>query len=188
VQPARTGESTTKAELNARNWQECRRELNHGWLKNRYLLELGKFINVLEGQVIDEGWAAVFLDDLLPEWDQRRVEIDELISSFKKEMSPRGRFQAIPLVRCGLTTSQWMGELSESLWLERWPVEEWMSSSRRLRQNADEAYERLVAALAESGNLRTIEVLKCCRPRVIDFRDCCQSLATVLAEFPKEAF
>lgn len=174
-------------DIGSEHWQRRRSEFNHDWLKNRYMQNVGKFINLLDGRVVDHGWIATFLNELLPEWEPQREVARQLILDYKNEISPRRLFARLPLSRCDLATKLWLEALAESLWIHRCSVEQWINLALSAVQRADEAYGELrnKTCMPEKG--LTLEQLRPCRLRVCEFRERCQELADAISGYPREA-
>lgn len=150
-------------------WQADRGELNHDWLKNRFLLALDEWLGWLRGELVGE----YDPDPVLAEWADHRGALAELLDGFEREMSPAALFEpaaATPLARCRPATRRWLQPLARSLWLARYPVRGWLVHGYVCLKAADEAYHR-------AARVRT-------EPAVRAFRDACAALSAALSRFP----
>jgi hypothetical protein len=93
------------------SWQRRRSELNHDWLKNRYLPALAKWINILDDYVEDYGFEKDFLELTLPQWEEHRLLVIALIESFEIEMSPGIQLSHPPLSHLPESTKMWLHSL-----------------------------------------------------------------------------
>jgi hypothetical protein len=166
-------------------WQDRRSELTHGWFKNRFMLALGKFSNLLNGVVRDDGWVDVFITDVLSQWPTRRADFELLISTFEFAMSPRALFSDTAMATCPEHTRLWLSELVHTLWSSRVRSTVLVTSADDAVRNADEAYRQLLSALPPAGK-RSIANLNTCREPLVVFRRCCQELADSIATLPRE--
>ena len=76
-------------------WQTRRSVLNHDRLANRFLPALHKWLRILDGAVIDAGFAESFPEKAITEWKDLRYDILDLIRSYTDEMSPRSLFRML---------------------------------------------------------------------------------------------
>jgi len=165
------------------DWQRRRSELNHDWLKNKFLRHLSAFLKRLSRAHRDTPRVAEFVKQDLEEWESKRREFQLLLEAFESEMSPRNLFGIPPLARMDPATRQWLGDLVHDLWLARWPVRHRLQRGREALAEADEAYSAVHASLRDAeqrraglGQPETEEML--------EFRNRCLKLADVLGEFP----
>ena len=73
-----------------KDWNQSRSSFNHAWLKNRFIVALDRFAQVLNGSVIDQS-AAVDLLDRLSEWPDRHCQARQLLSQYEEAGSPSRR-------------------------------------------------------------------------------------------------
>ena len=171
---------------NYSEWLSRRREINHDWLKNRFIVALNSWLRLLDGAIEDSILEKAFLRDVLPQWETRRSEVNALIQDFEKEMSPRQLFNELPLSRCDAQTKQWLGELVHRLWIMRVSAKELTSTAKRFVSAADTAYTELsqIVRARPTGDLVTN--MKPHRRLFERFRDACQKLGDTVSEFPHE--
>ena len=72
------------------DWQRRRSDFNHQWLKNRLLSALDAADHVIRGRIRGAAYLQELLDVDLPEWQERRGDLDALLEDFESEMSPGG--------------------------------------------------------------------------------------------------
>lgn len=169
-----------------RQWQRDRSRFNHDWLKNRYIPAVVKFIHTIDGKVIDHSFEGSFVNTLLPQWRQRRVEGIRLIAAFEEEMSPARLVDQPPLGYCPASTKQWLHKLVHGIWLVRYPAKELVKEAQTSLDSVDVSYEKLQAALLRVGNQDSPSRLGPLRPYVQEFQCACQQLANSIEGFAHE--
>jgi hypothetical protein len=167
-------------------WQVRRREFNHDWLKNRFIVALNSWLRLLDGAIEDSILENSFLAEVLPQWEARRSEASDLIREFEKEMSPRTLLAEPPLSRCDGQTKQWLGELIHGLWLVRVAAKELTASAESCVAAADAAYAELTQAVKIRPKGELLPAMKPHRHLFERFRDACQKLGAAMSEFPHE--
>lgn len=168
------------------DWQSRRREFNHDWLKNRFIVALNSWLRLLDGAIEDSILEKSFLSDVLPQWEVRRNEVNELIRDFEKEMSPRQLFSEPPLSRCDGQTKRWLGELIHGLWLVRVSAKELTTTAESAVAAADTAYAELSRVVRTRPKCAVLAGMKPHRHLFERFRDACQKLGAAISEFPQE--
>jgi len=167
-------------------WQHRRGQFNHDWLKNQFLLALGNFINLLDDLIENDELETSFVSVVLPQWEDHRDEVGDLLEDFDQEMSPRTLFERSPLAQCDRDTRQWLGDVIHTLWLAKNPVHECIQgASARLRE-ADEAYELLQRRLRNCSNTRSAPAMLPLRGLFVEFYRACQKLAKAIEQFPSD--
>ena len=167
------------------NWQKRRSALNHDWLKNQFMPAFAKFINVIDGRVIDPGFLPLFLASLCADWESHRRELAALIQSFEDAMSPKNFFDQPPLKVCTGFTN-WLPQLTHELWATRQSARESTAGAREHLESADQAYSEVRLYLERTGPTVTISDLIPGRPHFVEFRFRCQVLGNSLSKFPSE--
>ena len=166
-------------------WQRERSGVNHDWLQNQFILALGKWENVCNGDVEDERFESVFVPGALRDWPRRREDVAGLIGRFEVEMSPTRLFDDPPLSRCDAEIKAWLPDLIHSLWLERYRVKELVCTAREALEEADRAFSelelRLASAEADAGGRGSVVA-----GAVAEFRTRCERLARCISKFPSE--
>ncbi|HEX4961011.1 MAG TPA: hypothetical protein VF173_09250 [Thermoanaerobaculia bacterium] len=169
-----------------REWQRRRGRLNHDWLKNQLSPVLGKWLNVISGEVEDEGFAERLRRSALAEWPEKRHEIAALLDDFLCEMSPRTLFLEPPLSGCDNETKKWLGELVHQRWVETSETQALLSEAMYCLEQADLAY----GALVSEGSLATPHFeevkLELLLTAAVRFRKACEALGRALSKFPSE--
>ena len=168
------------------SWQKRRSELNHDWLKNRYLLALGAWMNLLNGNLEDYELEISFVDSVLPEWETHCEQAIQLARDFEEEMSPRRLFDGPLLVGCSPGTKEWLGPLVHALWLQRCPVDRWVTEAIVCAKDCDMAYHRLEKKLRECSDAKSVRALRGLQDLFGEFRRCCQGLTVAISQFPSQ--
>jgi hypothetical protein len=168
-----------------REWQRRRGQLNHDWLKNQLSPALGKWLNVISGEVEDESFAEHLQRSAFAEWPEKRHEITVLLNDFIREMSPLTLFLEPPLSGCDDETKKWLGELVHRRWAEASETQALLSEAERCLEEADLAYGTLVSRSSlPIPHLETeLEFLLTAAAR---FRKACEALGRALSKFPSE--
>lgn len=166
------------------SWQRRRVDLNHDWLKNKYLPALGKFQNLLHNYIEDEAYRDDFMSEILPEWEFHRVEARDLVKTFKLEMSPRVLIDDEPFSRLDDDVGIWLKELVHNLWLTRYPVTQWMEEAFRCINDVDEAYEKVIKVIKECPDIHSVIPLKPLRSLLEEYSNFCRKLAKAFEKFP----
>jgi hypothetical protein len=168
------------------DWQSRRREFNHDWLKNRFTVALNSWLRLLDGAIEDSILEQSFVPEVLPQWEARHDQLNELVRDFEMEMSPRRLFREPPLSRCDEQTKLWLGDLIHRLWLSRVAVRELASAAHRCVSAADAAYGDISQAVKAHSAGGLLANMRSQRQLFARFRDACQELGTALSEFPHE--
>jgi hypothetical protein len=179
-----------KQVANPTRWQRERCQLNHDWLKNRCIPALDRFLNRLDGR-IDDDEAEVesdrkFLASLLPQWPERRAEFVALLRGFETEMSPELLFTDGPLARCPPNTRRWLEPVVRSLWLNRYPVRQWLVDGYMYLEAVDAAYRRVRQRIAAAGERPIAADLRAARQEFAWLRDYLDRLSKVIERFPSQ--
>jgi hypothetical protein len=167
-------------------WEKRRSSFNHDWLKNRYILALAKFLNLLDDRVEDAEFEQAFISTVLPEWERHKTEAWQIARDFEESMSPKSLFTKAPLCRCDQPTVEWLGRLAHQLWLARYPVAQWVSNVCAQLEAGDEAYQQIQNALKDCRNTQSAEELQKFREYFVEFRQRCQDVANAMSTFPRE--
>jgi len=166
-------------------WQRERSGVNHDWLQNQFILALGKWENICNGDVEDERFEAAFVPGGLRDWPQRREDLSGLIDRFEREMSPIRLFADPPLSHCDTKTRAWLPDLIHSLWLERYRVKELVFAAREAIESADRAFFALKRFFPREGSNSRDRSSDLARA-VAEFRTRCEQLARCISKFPSE--
>jgi len=168
------------------DWQKRRGEFNHDWLKNQYLIALGSWSNLLDRRIMDPALERSFVSEILPQWENARLEAESLACDFERNMSPCTLLNAPPLSRLDDVTKDWLGRIIHQLWMHRCRVNEMVSAALLEVNRADQAYARLKQALRTCSNTDSVDAMCSLRIEFSEFRSCCQGVAKALEEFPSE--
>lgn len=166
------------------SWQEKRVSLNHDWLMNRFLVDLGSFLNILYDRVEDSILERRFVQYVLPQWPKRSIEAIHLVTTFETEMSPRKLFERMPLNRCAPETMNWLPNLVHYLWLTRCRVQDLLEDANNALALADAAYSRLIQLLATCTNTESALDLRQHREEFTAFRAACEVASKAINRFP----
>lgn len=167
-------------------WQKRRTAFNHDWLKNQFMPALAKWVNLLDDKIEDREFETLFLQWFFSEWERYRIEAFVIAEAFEKEMSPAQLFNGPPLSQCDCDTKVWLKDLVHGLWLERYPIKQWIAEAAVCAKNADDLYVRLRQALNEGINTQSAQALHPLRNMFAEFRDRCQELARAIERLPNE--
>ena len=167
------------------SWQKRRAGLNHDWLKNKLLQEMGKWINILNEQVEDEQFERDFARSLTHQWAEHRREAADLANTFQTEMSPRRFLDHYPFPNLPTEEQCWLGELIHELWLSRYPVQDWTSTVVACTRDADEAFLRITDLFRQNPNA-TARELKRNLDAFEQIKARCEALAKAIEAFPSK--
>ena len=132
----------------SQEWQRARSEFNHGWLKNRLLVGLLKFMRVAEGQVEDHE-AATTLNTLLAQWSEMRSEASRLLQMVEERIT----IPIEPKVNDATILSEdgcrFLLEVERQVWLTREQVPNRLAETRQHLEAIDLNLARLNTALLD---------------------------------------
>lgn len=165
------------------SWQRRRSELNHDWLKNRYLPAIAKWINILDDYVEEPGFEKDFLEVTLPQWEEHRLLVIALIESFEIEMSPGIQLSHSPLSSLPESTKMWLRPLISALWMNRYPIADWKAAVLACVGSAEDDYH-LLQKLVQGKPVLDIVQLRSYRKEFAIFQSHCQSLAKTIEALP----
>jgi hypothetical protein len=165
------------------DWQSRRNRFNHDWLKNRFLLALGKLINVLDDRIEDDEFLASFVGGGIKVWEAEYPEVLALIECFSAKMSPKVLFDRPPM-SLWPKEKTWLPTVVDVMWRNRVRADELVQSARESATSANEAYLRLRSEWGAESDRMSVERLRQSRVRVVAFRDDCQELARAIEKFP----
>ncbi len=165
------------------DWQKRRGELNHDWLKGRYIPDLDRWLNLLGGLVENQVFAREFLTSVFPQWEELGRGAVALAQDFEHQMSPRCLLDRPPLFRRPVMIRLWLGELVHELWLKRYPVRDWTAHVTAAVAAADANYARLRDHEPKPNCPRTLRTLQ---PLFGRFREDCHVVASAIAQFPHD--
>jgi len=165
------------------SWQKRRNELNHDWLKNRYLPALAKWMNILDDYVEDPTFETDFLNTVLPQWVEYRTQVVSLVECFEAEMSPSTRLLQPPLSRLPASTTTWLRTLTTALWISRYPISRWKSDTLSCVMSVGQAYQQL-QELIHAEPTCTFVQFRSFRSQFALFQNHCQSLAKSIEMLP----
>ena len=170
----------------ATNWQSQRNRFNHDWLKNKFLLELGKLINIIDERIEDNDFAYSFIVVSLHAWERESSDLFVLIGEFQTKMTPKVLFEQLPLSR--LPSQQtWLPLVVDAMWRNRTGTDELVETAQHKTVVANAAYAKLKSLLddelAKSDQLSAAQLRKY-RDEVVLFRSACRELSKAIERFP----
>jgi hypothetical protein len=165
------------------DWQSRRNRFNHDWLKNRFLLALGKLINVLDDRIEDDEFLASFVGGGIKVWEAEYPQVLSLIASFSAKMSPKVLFDRPPMSRWPKEKT-WLPTVVDLIWRNRVQANALVQSAHESATSANEAYVRLRSQWGAESVRMSVERLRKSRAQIVEFRDACQELARVIEKFP----
>lgn len=168
------------------SWQKRRSEFNHDWLKNEFIIALGKWINILDGKVEDKEFEHTFILFTLSSWESHKEEAVALPRDFENAMSPRKLFESPPLSSCDLETKVWLGALIHELWLERYGVKQLVKDTDASVEDTNTSYNNLQNAIRGFQGTEHTVALRPLKHMFLDFREQCMALAKTIERFPSE--
>lgn len=151
---------------------------------NRFLVDLGSFLNILDDRIEDSILERRFVQYVLPQWPKRSIEAIQLVATFETEMSPRKLFERAPLNRCAPETMNWLPDLVHYLWLARCRVQDLLEEANNALALADAAYSRLIQLLTTCPNTQSALHLRQYREKFTAFRSTCEVASKAINRFP----
>lgn len=180
----------THSGLDASDWLHQRRAFNHDWLKNRFLIEVGGWLNVLEDAAGAPGAHEEFKQacqalrlGALRDWSAHRETALRLLTTVEDALSPVHHLKRGPL-RLREAELTWLSDVVHELWKARHAIDEVRDAGIACVATIDETSERLSAAIArvEAGMPlagpspeATLALLY----------DACYALATLIERLPR---
>ncbi len=159
------------------SWQSKRSQINHDWLKCKYLNNLDAFLVRIEPSPLFENTPPIlrFLEIDFPQWEEKRNDILDLFRSFGEEMSPHRLFESTPLKIYDSETRCWIGDMIQLLWINRYPIREWTEAGLKAFQKTDYQYCRLTEDIGKTNaSPKDIAILKADFKK---YRDACKNLS-----------
>lgn len=168
------------------SWQDRRSRFNHDWLKNEFIPALTKWMNVLEDRVEDLTFEKEFFAKYFLQWESHSKEAICLLDDFEKEMSPRVLFNEYPLANCEQSTKVWLVEMTHTLWLARYSVEEIDANARTCIDKVNAIYIELQAAMKNCTEVREVRQFRTFRNQFKEFLSACSNLGMAIERFPNK--
>lgn len=161
-------------------WQETRRRFSHDWLRNKFLVAIGKGLNVAAGKIEDPEFEERFLGRVLPEWETRKDDAQRLAATAESALSSRRWLELPPLDRLPMTDREWLGEVAHDVWLRDSHFVSWRDRVVGAVGRADGRYASLRAFVPPRVLGGRPEMEKALR----DFEEACAELATAVSDWP----
>ena len=168
-------------------WQERRNRFNHDWLKNSYLLALGKWMNILDDQLSDRAFEEAFLDRVLPQWEERLEEGRQLLDECYTEAAPASYIKRELLADNPPKDSDWLSEVYTVLWWSRGNRLKKLEEAKQAFDLADDHYRQLKRDLLRLSPGVTLEILRSLRDSFDLFYRSCSELGRLISNLPREA-
>lgn len=151
-----------------------RSEFNHAWLKNRFLVALGKAQNVLVGVVEDDS----IYDDieaLVVEWKERKIDAEKILRDYRNQVSPKNLFDQFPLVNLEPELREWLGTIAELRWEQTEQSHIKLTEAIKVLSAFEVSLERFSVIIPD---IRSGAVLKsAAEPKLIELRTSAKNLA-----------
>jgi hypothetical protein len=167
-------------------WQRRRSEFNHDWLQNQYMPALASCLNLLEGRTEDRELEETFVSAVLPQWELYRDEAADLIKEFVGSMSPKNLFYYEPLSNVDEITKGWLGILVHTLWIARYPVNQWADNAAAALDRVNKTYRCILDDLKYCPDTQSAMGLQPYTQLFKELREGCQDLADAMSKFPRE--
>jgi hypothetical protein len=162
-------------------WQRRRAAFNHDWLKNRYIPALGKWLNVLDGQVTDDAFAVTFAQHKFLEWRRESWALKSLLDDFTTEMSPARLLEdAAGNPWC----AEWLRSFVRGYWLCVSDVERRLSDVRACADAVERAFWAVHGIIDDWGVQRILAEPGKARPVVAELHEACIALAEAVSALP----
>ncbi len=136
-------------------WQRRRATLNHDWLKNRLLVGLAEWINVMDELIEDDDHARTFINVVLPEWPVQRDVFQEMLDGCEAAMSPRHLVTGGPLRGMPAADQVWLLPVIHELWVLRSGVRRLTVAARESLADADADFQRIAGRLSSERSSAT---------------------------------
>ena len=166
-------------------WQLRRSELNHNWLKNRYLNRMSAAIQRLRNAGPGRKLALSFFVEDFREWEDKRGEANWLVENFEVQMSPKVLFDREPLSNVDAATKEWLPDLIHTLWVSRYRI----SSMLKNINTAMSVMERKYTCISRMEPWKWMNLPEDMHPfldLMEEFEDACKGLSTSLSALPKD--
>jgi hypothetical protein len=145
--------------MTTEEWNRARSSLNHGWLKNQFIVSLYRAKRILAGVVEDDSGMDC-VESLLANWPERSVEAENLIDRYSQQFPDQN----------GAATSE-PGRFVHAIAIWRW----------RILEDPDEKVATAVSALRDlDTRIRNAPDLSI--DTINDLLSAAQALADALSE------
>lgn len=167
-------------------WQQHRSELNHDWLKNRFIVPLNSGVSLAIGEIEDERLAEHLLNEVVPRWLELSAALGRLIETFEGSMSPQQVITRNPFLRFDQLATVWIGELVHQLWIVRYNVPELVQSARTALARADREHDVITRKIDDAKPAAWSDILVREPEAFSRFRNACQDVAESISRFPSD--
>ena len=164
-------------------WTNRRSMLHHDWLQNSYRNFISARIEYLNDVLVLKQSARVDILDQLFEWEDKKVELIELIDATVEALSPRQLVDEHPLNVMPEESKTWLKEILHALYLERTHIEDTVASIRNMFDAVCAMHTKLMCLLnGENGALR----VELGDAPFTKFRDMVQEFSKMISALPHE--
>ncbi|MHC2071112.1 hypothetical protein ACYFX5_26870 [Bremerella sp. T1] len=162
-------------------WMVNRDQLNHDWLKNQYIVALGRFLNVVDGNESSQKYLDYFLNAILGQWEIQGPQFQKLINSFEQSLTPCRYF---PCSGSSIESQAgiWLTEFAHQMWKIRWNVSSLVSQALAAWTAVNVAYQQVIDARAAGCTFARSAILR--REEFQNLSDRCIALSDALGLFP----
>lgn len=165
--------------LQTEPWHRRRSRLNHDWLKNTFIIQLGALKNLAAAKQEADSELMAACQRALREWNEHRLRAHNLIEAFGIEECPKALFLIPPLSHCDQETKSWLPDYIHRHWLAAHPVETWIQDAMNSWKEADKQAEILKSGLEQTpSNPDSLAIF------VDDFRHSVSALSDAISNFP----
>lgn len=156
------------------SWGMARSEFNHSWLKNRFIVALGRAHNVLTDLVEDD---SIFddLSEIFSEWQERKVDAQQILEDYRAEASPRSHLNRFPLSNLDPELREWLGLLIELRWEQTEHSYIKLADARQALHDFDELLIAFSTMLPQLGY--SVEERKTAASCIVELRNTAKHLA-----------
>jgi len=166
------------------NWQQRRSTLNHDWLKNDYINSVIAFSTRLNQPLLDRMRINEFILVIFPNWSRRQKEFGLLIAEAEEALSPRNLFKTPPLSRCSNETKKWLSQLAHELWLNHYPIKQWIEEALEALKQVNSAYDNILMILPRKLENMEDYQLQELKPEFDNFAKIIRILTNRISVFP----
>jgi len=166
-------------------WQLRRTNLNHDWLKNRYINRLKAAIQRLRERDSGSYRTLPFFSEDLREWEIKRGEVTWLVENFEVQMSPKVLFNREPLSNVDAATMVWLPNLIHALWVSKYRISAKIDAIKAAMAVLESKYTEIASMEPwrwENVPVETHSLLDIMQ----EFDSACEALSRSLSDLPKD--
>lgn len=121
-------------------WETRRAHFNHDWHQNKYLRHLGDFILRLEKKDDFGNARQYFIQEIFPQWTNKKPEVEWLVTNYIKYNSPSKYFELDPLAHCPVDIKHWLQDAVQEVWLIKYEVNTWIQTVTAILKDIDKYF------------------------------------------------